>query len=390
MHKVVVGGAGMTPFAKRPGTGIRAMSLAAIREALADAGIEAGAVGRVYLGNAVAPTVSRQDMIRGQVAFRDSELAAVPVINVENACASGGSALMLAFEAVSSGQLDVALAVGVEQLSHEDRSRTANALRGSTDIEEIGESDPEGSTGSILMGYYAAEARNYLDTTGAELADFARVAVKNRRHAAGNPRAQYRKPLSLPEVLGNRQIAAPLTLAMCSPVSDGAAALLLCSEAFAARHGLGGPRILASCIAPGTGKGSAPVADAAHAAYEAAGLGPSDLDLIELHDAAAPAELMQYADLGLCADGEGHQLVRRGDTDLGGTIPVNVSGGLMSRGHPLGATGCAQAFELYEQLRGRAAGRQVEGARAGLAANAGGWLAGSYAVSVATVMVKDR
>lgn len=196
--------------------------------------------------------------------------------------------------------------------------------------------------------------------------------------------------MSLPEVLGNRQIAAPLTLAMCSPVSDGAAALLLCSEAFAARHGLGGPRILASCIAPGTGKGSAPVGDAAHAAYEAAGLGPSDLDLIELHDAAAPAELMQYADLGLCADGEGHELVRRGDTDLGGTIPVNVSGGLMSRGHPLGATGCAQAFELYEQLRGRAAGRQVEGARAGLAANAGGWLAGSYAVSVATVMVKDR
>jgi acetyl-CoA acetyltransferase len=173
---------------------------------------------------------------------------------------------------------------------------------------------------------------------------------------------------------------------MCSPVTDGGAALVLCSADYARRSGNGALEILACEIAGGSGRGSSPVTDAAAAAYRVAGLGPDDLDVVELHDAAAPAELIQYAEIGLCGEGEGHHLLRRGDTKLGGRLPVNTSGGLMSRGHPLGATGCAQIVELYTQLHGRADGRQVDGASIGMAINAGGWLGGAYATTVATIV----
>ena len=388
MRDVIVAGAGMTRFGKLPGTGVRDFAVKAAADALADADIDQSRVERIFFGNAVAPTVSHQDMVKGQVAFRHTPLAHVPIINVENACASGSSALKLAYEAVATGLCDVALAVGAEQLSHVERERTFTALRGAMDIGEIGEVDlhehPEAS--AALMEGYAAEGRELIRDYGAELADFARVAVKNRRHASMNPRAHFRTPLTLDEVLASREIAPSLTLPMCSPVSDGAAAVVVCSRGFAARHGISGPRILATCIAPGTGKGSSPVADAARKAYETAGVGIGDIDVVELHDAAAPAELIQYGDLGLCGVGEGHHIIRKGETELGGRIPVNVSGGLMSRGHPLGATGCAQIFELYSQLKGRADNRQVDGAQIALAANSGGWVGDAYAVAVVTIL----
>lgn len=386
MAGVIVAGTGMTRFAKAPGTGIRALATQAAMQALADAGVSPGAIARIYFGNAAGPTVCHQDMVRGEVAFRHTALSHAPVVNVENACASGSTALLLAFEAVASGVADIVLAIGAEQLSHVDRDRTAQALRGALDIDEVGETDAPGESGSGLMRFYADEGQELIDRHGATAADFARVAVKNRRHAMLNPLAHFQTPLTFDEVLASRMVAPPLTLAMCSPVSDGAAALVVCSESYAARNGLSGPRILASRIAPGTGHGSSPLADAAKQAYAAAGLGPRDIDLFEVHDAAAPAELIQYGDIGLCAPGEGHLLVRRGGTDLGGEKPVNLSGGLMSRGHPLAATGCAQICELAAQLLGRAGGRQVEGARIGLAANAGGWVGGSYAVGVATIL----
>jgi acetyl-CoA acyltransferase len=184
-------------------------------------------------------------------------------------------------------------------------------------------------------------------------------------------------------------IVPPLTLAMCSPVTDGGAAILLCSEDYARR--LDGPTLtmLASEMAGGSGKGSAPVAHAASQAYRTAGVGPDDFDLIELHDAAAPAELIQYSEIGLCDEGEGHHLLRHGVTEIGGRTPVNTSGGLLSRGHPLGATGCAQVAELWTQLLGRADGRQVENARTAMAINSGGWLGGAYAVAVATIVQRD-
>jgi acetyl-CoA acetyltransferase len=390
MEKVLIAGAGMTVFAKTPGRGVRDLATHAAAEALQQAGVPAGDVERIYLGNAVAGVISHQEMIRGQVAFRHSDLAGLPVINVDNACASGGTALHLGWEAIASGRAEVVLVVGAEQLTHQDKTRTFAALRGSTDIEEIGEPDPgDIAVNSILMEFYAEEAATYLSSYDATSEDLARVAVKNRRNANFNPLAQYRGAQTMEEVLGGRMIVAPLTLPMCSPVTDGGAALVLCSEAYAKR--LEGPTVtvLAAELAGGNGRGHSPVPEAAAKAYRQAGVGPGDMDLIELHDAAAPAELIQYAEIGLCDEGEGHHLLRRGVTEIGGATPVNTSGGLMSRGHPLGATGCAQVVELWTQLLGRAGGRQVDGATTGMAVNAGGWLGGTYAVTAVTVLQRE-
>lgn len=377
----------MTPFGSRPEAGTRRLAVAAVDEALKDSGVPTEDIARIFYANAAAGVVSSQEMIRGQVALRNHALARVPVINIENACASGSSAVNLAFHTIRSGAAEVAIAMGVEQLNHEDKSRPFNALRGSTDIDEIGEGTPgEIAANSVLMEYYAAVAQEYLDTTGATPRDFALVAVKNRRHAAENPLAHFRKPQTAEEVLTARMVSPPLTLPMCSPLTDGAAALVLCSEAYAQRFDGPTIEIVASEIAPGTGRESNPVGDAASAAYRASGYGPWDFDLIELHDAAAPAELIQYGEIGLCEPGRGYELIRAGVTSLGGRMPVNTSGGLLSRGHPLGATGCAQLVELCTQLRGRAGGRQVANAKLAMAVNGGGWLDGTYAVSVATIV----
>jgi acetyl-CoA acyltransferase len=385
MNEVVIAGVGMTPFRKRPGTGIGNLANEATAEALTTAGVAPGDVQKIFFGNAAAGVVSNQEMIRGEVAFHKSGLAGVPTINVENACASGSSALQLGWEAIAGGRFEVVLVVGAEQLSHEDKDRTFEALRGSTDIEEIGATADGDVSHSILMDFYAREANNYLNSTGAVVEDFARVAVKNRAHASHNPLAQYRTPQTIEEVLANRVITPPLSLPMCSPVSDGSAALVLCSAEYARRLGGESVAILASEVAGGA-RDDSPVPKASHAAYETAGVGPDDLDAIEVHDAAAPAELIQYAEIGLCDENEGYRLIREGVTTLGGRRPVNTSGGLMSRGHPLGATGCAQVVELYTQILGRAEGRQVEGARTCMAVNAGGWLDGTYAVTVATIL----
>ncbi len=388
MKDVAIAGIGMTQFGKQTGRGLRSLALAAIGEAIADSGIASDRIERIYFGNAIAGIVTQQEMIRGQVALRGHPLGTVPLFNIENACASGGSAFSLACEAVASGAVEVALAVGAEQMNHVDRSRAFNALRGSTDIDDIGEAEPgQISANSLLMDYYAAVAQRYLDEYGAKPADFARVAVKNRRHAVMNPLAHLRTPQSLEDVLASRMIVAPLSLPMCSPVTDGGAALVVCSEKIAASLAQPVVRVLASSVA--SGAGGKPVDDAAAKAYGVTGMGAQDFDVIELHDAAAPAELMQYHEIGLCGKGDGFRLIREGATDLGGRIPVNTSGGLLSRGHPLGATGCAQIVELVHQLRGTAGARQVEGARRALAVNGGGWLDGAYALAIATVLERS-
>jgi len=392
MRDVVIAGTGMTPFRRAPGTGLRALANAATDEALKDAGVAADVLERVYFGNAAAGTVTQQDMIKGQVAFRRSELAGLPMINVENACASGSSALQMAVETVSAGLAEVVLAVGAEQLTSPDKVRSFKALRGSTDIGEIGEAGPdEDWTKSILMDFYSEEARRFLERNGADVEDFAVVAVKNRRHAEFNPLAQFTSPQTVDEVLNARVIVPPLTLPMCSPLSDGAAAAVVCSAEYA-RTRLPDAEALAvrGCAMRG-GRADPPVTEATRAVYEASGVGVEDVALIELHDAAAPAELIQYGEIGLCPVGEEHLLVRRGDTALGGRIPVNTSGGLISRGHALGATGLAQIAEIATQMRGRAGKRQIEGSpRLGLAVNNGGWMAGGYAVTVATVLEAVR
>ena len=387
MSGVLIAGVGMTQFGKHVGAGLRKMAVAAIDEALVDADIPAGDVTKIFFGNAVAGTVLQQESIRGQVALRHHVLSATPVINVENACASGGSAFNLAYEAIAGGREEVVLVVGAEQLNHVERARPFNALRGSMDIDEIGESAPgEMPSNSILMDFYAGVARDYLERTDATPADFAAVAVKNRNHGALNPLAHLRKPQTIEEVLASRMIVPPLTLPMCSPVTDGACAIVLCGTAYARR--LAGTKVaIEGCeMAAAPASGVSPVVAASRKVYAATGQGPRDFDLIELHDAAAPAELMQYEEIGLVGEGEAHHLLASGATALGGKIPVNVSGGLLSRGHPLGATGCAQLVELVTQLRGRAGERQVAGVRLGLAINCGGWIGKTYAVSVATVL----
>lgn len=388
MKPVYICGVGMTAFGKQTGRGIRDLSLEAIHKAIDDSGVRQSRIERIYFGNAIAPTVVRQDMIKGQVALRGHELGELPLMNVENACASGGSALLMAVEAVESGHADIVLAVGAEQMHHADKSRAFNALRGSTDVDDVGEYVPgEISPNSILMDFYAGVAQSYLENSDAEASDFAAIAVKNRNHASLNPLAQMQRPQSVEEVLLGRMIVPPLTLAMCSPMTDGAAAAIVCSERIVSE--LASSRILVGACQMVSGAGGAPVEGASSKAFERAGIGPDDLDLMELHDAAAPAELLQYHEVGLCPKNEGFRLIREGATKLGGRLPVNCSGGLLSRGHALGATGLAQIHELVLQLRGQAGQRQVEGARLGMAINGGGWLDGSYALAISTILEKQ-
>ena len=410
MGEVYVAGAAMTRFGKFPDTTIRALAEEATRSALDDAGVTAADIGMVFFSNAVAGILTNQEMIRGQVALRYTGLLGVPMVNVENACASASSAFHLACMAVGSGAVDVALAVGSEKLTHEDRARSFAAIGTAVDqlqLAELQQWTSSGSAGSPLpeqagspsqaagggkrsffMDIYAASSRAYMKSSGATREDFAEVAVKSHRHAALNPYAQYRTELTVDDVLASREIAAPLTLLMCSPIGDGAAALVVCSAEMAQRLGAR-VTVRACCLVSGRDRGPGEpgaVERAAHAAYEQAGMGPADLDVVELHDAAAPAELITYEELGLCAEGGGPALLASGATALGGRLPVNPSGGLLSKGHPIGATGCGQLVELAEQLRDRCGQRQVAGARMALAQNGGGFLGTDAAAMVVTVL----
>lgn len=388
MNTVRVAGVGMNRFGRMVDRSERSMVENVVEMAMKDAGVTAADVQRIFAGNAAAGLVSGQEMIRGQVWLQGTDLAGTPLINTENACASSSSAANLAFESILAGRCDVALVTGVEKLSHTDKARAFAALGGATDVSGADATGVGEATNSVFIDVYAQEGRRYIAEYGATVEDLAAVAVKNRHHGSLNPLAQYQQPQTLEEVLGARVVVDPLTLPMCSPTTDGAAALVLMSQDYAERHDVGGCDVLATRLAAGAGHCSEPVAAASQAAFADAGLGPEDLDLLELHDAAAPAEILQYAEIGLCAHGEGHLLVRSGATALGGKLPVNVSGGLMSRGHPIGATGCAQIVEIYEHLTGRAGQRQVDGARIGMAVNAGGWLNGAYGASVATILRK--
>jgi acetyl-CoA acyltransferase len=409
MREVYVAGAAMTRFGKFPDTTIRALAEEAVNGALDDAGVTAADVGMVFFSNAVAGLLTNQEMIRGQVALRHTGLLGVPMVNVENACASASSAFYLACLAVGSGAAEVALAVGSEKLTHEDRSRSFAAIGTAVDqlqLAELRQWASSGSAGSPLpeqaeqagqvgggkrsffMDIYAASSRAYMKSSGATREDFAQVAVKSHRHAALNPYAQYRTEVTVDDVLASREIAPPLTLLMCSPIGDGAAALVVCSPGMARRLGAE-VRVRACSLVSGRDRGPGEpgaVERAAEAAYEQAGLGPGDVDVVELHDAAAPAELITYEELGLCGEGEGPALLASGATTLGGKIPVNLSGGLLSKGHPIGATGCGQLVELANQLRGRCGQRQAVGARVALAQNGGGFLGTDAAAMVVTVL----
>jgi len=388
MSKVIIGGVGSTNYGAFPTITMRELSLQAVDKALQDANVSVGEIQKIYFGNAAAGIVSQQEMVRGQVVFRYHPLAGKPLLNIDNACASGGSSLHLACKAVEYGELDVALVVGVEKLNHPDRDRAFRALWGSTDVGEIGEYPQQKSSNSVLMEYYAGVARKYLRDYQASPVDYARVAVKNRNNAAFNPIAQFKKLQTVEEVLAARIIVEPLTLPMCAPLTDGATAILVCSEAFARQRGMAMIEVKACELAGSPDKGVSPVIPACEQAYNASGYAPGDMDVIELHDAAAPAEIVQYSEIGLCKEGEGHILLRDGYTEITGKMPVNTSGGLLSRGHALGATGCAQVAELYDQLCGRAGARQLNNPKLAMAVNGGGWMDDSYILTVTTILEK--
>ncbi|HWE11841.1 MAG TPA: thiolase family protein [Solirubrobacteraceae bacterium] len=395
MDGVLIAGAGMTRFAKSAAS-LRALAAEAVAAALADAGLAADQLQAAYVGNAVAGLVTGQEMIRGQVMLRTVGIEGIPIFNVENACASSSSALHLACVSVASGQHDAVLCLGAEKLTHEDRTVGMAAIGTAVDVELQAEAARQatGRPRSFFMDIYAGMARDYMARSGATAEDFAAVVVKNQHNGGLNPRAQYGGELRVTDVLASRTIVDPLTLLMCSPISDGAAAVVLVSERAAARLGARGPRIRASVVRSGYRHDAGDVragaaAHAAQAAYAEAGLGPSELSCVEVHDASAPAELMIYEEIGLADPGEGPALLASGMTRLGGARPVNTSGGLLSKGHPIGATGVAQICEATWQLRGEAGARQVPGARVALTQNGGGWLEDDSAAMAVHVLTSD-
>ena len=399
MRDVMVIGVGMTRFAKSELT-LRELAAEAVTAALGEADLAAADVDAAFVGNAVAGLVTGQEMIRGQVMLRPLGFEGLPIVNVENACASASTALHLGWQSVAGGVHDVVLCLGAEKLTHEDRTRGIAAIGTAVDLESRAELAREygiepGESRSLFMDLYASWAAAYMARAGATQRDFAGVAVKAHANGARNPRAQYGSDLTIDDVLEAREVVWPLTLPMCSPISDGAAAVVLASADGARRLGRRGPRVAASILVSGAGREStrsrsgSSTSAACRRAYAAAGIGPEDLDVIELHDATAPAELILYEELGLAPVGRGAELLASGRTSRGGAQPGNPSGGLLAKGHPIGATGIAQVCELVWQLRGEADDRQVDGARIGLAHNAGGWLDGDNAVCAVHILTTE-
>lgn len=384
MTQVSIVGVGMTPVGKFLDRSLRDLTEDAVRKAFLDASLTPDDVDAVFFSNSVAGIVTGQESIRGQTALRNSGLMGKPIFNVENACASGSSAYFLARNAIASGMWETVLVVGTEKMAHLDRTVTYRALESASDLTDRDGSSDHSS--SVFMTIYAEKIKKYMKATGATREDFAWVVVKNHDHAALNPYAQYRNRVSIEEVLESPEIAWPLTRLMCSPIGDGAAAMLLSARSSDRGVLTAGCGFSSGDIEKDQGEHRHSVRRAAAIAYEQAGLGAEDVHLAEVHDAAAPAELEMYEALGFCAEGDGPRLVRERATMLGGPLPVNTSGGLVSRGHPVGMTGVAQLVEATIQLRHEAGERQVEGAHVALVQNAGGDIGNVGAASAVHVL----
>ncbi len=376
-NTVVVAGGSIGAFGRFPDRSIGDLAAPVVAEALASVGLAAADVEAAFVGNAFGGTLQHQESILGQILLNPAGIAGIPIHTIKNACSSGSDAVHLAWTAVAYGQVDCALVLGAEKLTHEDRRATFAALATATDRA------PAAEGRSVFMDVNADRATRYMAAHGATPRHFAMCAAKNRAHAALNDRAAVRDPIGVDAVLADKMVVAPLTRAMCGGVADGAAAVVLVSEALARKRGLNGPRIAASAVASGVPdrEGPSATARAARLAYEQAGLGPEDVTVAEVHDPTSPQEFFDIEELGLAGPGGAIALVEDGETSIGGRLPVNTSGGLTSRGHPVGATGVAQIVEIAEQLVGRAGPRQVDGATVGLAQMAGGLLGNDSAVA---------
>ena len=395
MTAVYIIGAGMIRFSKYPDKTVRTMAEEATRLALQDAGLVKEDLQSVFFSNSFWGMFSNQHSIRGQVVMRGMGIDKIPVTNVENACAGASTALHLAATGIRAGMYDVALALGSEKISNPNKALSLAAYASCMDVENFEKhiqmitsvkdlikiDIPEDKTApgegrSIFMDAYAMGARWHMNKFGSTQRQLAVICSKNHMHGYLNPLAQYQQAMSVEEVLADKTVAYPLTRAMCSPLGDGAAAAIVCSERYLEKLMDARPvRILASVL----GQGSERSLDnedigerLSRQAYDIAGLGPDDISLAELHDATAWGELHQAEVMGFCPMGEGGPFAETGATRIGGSKPINTSGGLECRGHPIGASGLAQIYELVLQLRGDAGERQVDKARIGLAENGGG------------------
>lgn len=375
-------GAGLTEFKLSLERTIDTMAIEAIQLALKDANIERKQLQNAYFANALGG-ILLGDTTVGQSVCAKMGIRSIPVINVENACTSGSSAFHLAHQAIEAGQCDVALVVGVEKMSVPNFG-----------LINSGASDVDTQLGMVTPVSFALRAKRHMHEFGTTPEQLAEVTVKSRFHASLNPLAQFRHLETQQQVLEGPVICDPLTRSQCCPIADGAAALILVSDKIAANY----PRAVKvrhSQLSSGIYENPSDMVrwktdyDAATKAYEKSGLGPSDLDLVECHDAFTIAEILHYEALGLCPPGEGGQLVASGATTLGGRIPVNVSGGLLSRGHPIAATGIAQIIEVVTQLRHEAGPRQVENCKTGLAHCMGGDKAGDTKSCTISIFTKS-
>jgi acetyl-CoA acetyltransferase len=350
----------MIKFGRYPAKDVHELAAEAALAALHDAGMTIEDIDLLASGN----LFQAQNMI-GQRLLQQIGQTGIPVVNVANACATGSTAFREAYFAVGSGEYEIAMAVGSEQMGK------AGLLGGGGRGESV-----EGILGSGLMpAVFGMAGVEHMRRYGTKAEHFAKVSVKNHKHSTKNPLSQYQVEVGLEDVLNGRMVAYPNTLYMCCPTGDGAAAAIVGSEEALRKYGKKPVRVAASVLTsdPWTPRDltmpdvNTLTRNAARQAYERAGLGPDDLDLVELHDCFATAELLHYENLGLCQEGEAGRAVDEGWFEHGGKLPVNVSGGLLSKGHPLGATGIANIYELVTHLRGEAGPRQVEGAKAGLA-----------------------
>jgi len=416
VQKVKIIGGSMTKFGRHPDRSLKSLAAEAVYGALEDSGLTKEDVGCVWVGNASQGVLTGQESVRGQVVMRAMGVGGVPVFNVENACASSATALYGARNMVALGECEVALVLGMEKMFFQDRNKALAAYEGCTDVEVLaqlieefdaqeekmqkeletaGETEAKKSgQRSIFMDIYAGWAREHMQKYGTTQRQLAFIASKNHWHSSMNPLAQYQTTFTVEEVLESPEVTYPLTRLMCSPIDDGAAALIVCSHEFARRKGIKKSVDVAACV---VASGEDPAVEAklgstlgrlAQKTYEKAGIGPEDVSFAEVHDATSYGELYAIENLGFCPVGEGGPFSEQGHTKLGGRIPVNVSGGLESQGHPIGATGARQIFELYAHLTRdpRIKQRQVENALVGLAQNGGGMVNSTEGAIVLTIL----
>jgi acetyl-CoA acyltransferase len=385
LRETYVLGVSMTRFGKFVDKSLQELAYEPTWKAIDESKIDPREIGIAFVGNAYAGLITGQESVRGQVVLREAGISKIPIINVENACASGSTAFYLAQKAVASGQVELALAVGVEKLFCNDTGKSLKALSTSSDL------DIEGRMGILFAGIYAMRVRGHMERYGITREQLARVAVKNHDHGALNPHAQYRNRVTVEEVLQSRMIADPITLLMTCPLGDGAAALLIGTKQMVDRMGKRPLRVASSVLGSfGFTRRDEPsiAARVSRKAYEEAGVTPKQIQVAEVHDAVAPVELFLYEELGFCGPGESGRMIDEGATRLGGSLPVNTSGGLTAKGHPAGATGLAQVAEIVWQMRGEAGERQIKPAPSiGLVENGGGNVAGETAVVAVHILM---